>query len=168
MTDNKKSDPKKTPKAKVVDPAVLEERDARIEDLTGSLARAQADYQNLVRRTEDERSEISKFARAGLAKDLLPIVDNLERAMGSLPEHFLGDEWIEWVKVIHESFLKVLDVYQIRPFDALGQPVSEEFHEVLSQWPGEEGKVTQVFEKGYRIGDDILRHAKVVVGNGES
>lgn len=137
-----------------------------ITKLREALARSQADYQNLVMRNERDRADMVYFLTEKLMTPLLVQVDHLDRAV-AIKDGVSGDAFVDGMRTVHMGIKKYLENNNIIAFDSLGQEVDPDKHEVLSQMPGEEGKILQEFEKGYMLGDRVLRHAKVVVGSGD-
>jgi len=146
--------------------ALAEEQKKAAENLA-NWQRAQADFINFKRRTEQERLEFNRFANAVLALELLSVLDDLERALEAVPPKLAGNEWVEGVRLVERKFKSSLDGQGITPMESLGEPFDPNYHEAMRQDAGEEGIITEVFQKGYMMGDKVLRPAKVVVGNGE-
>jgi molecular chaperone GrpE len=121
--------------------------------------RVLADYQNLEKRTEREKELLVKLASSILAIKLLPVLDNLERAQGHLK-----DSGLEHVVRQFKDALATEGIYEI---SAANEDFNPEHHEAITQGEGAEGKVLEVLEKGYKMGDRILRPAKVKVGAGK-
>lgn len=128
------------------------------QDLTNRLARALADYDNLVKRFEKERQEITLRATESLLKDLLPVIDSLERAQEHLKDQGLGMALDYLYQVLAEYGVKAVDV-------RVGDEFDESLHEALEAVPGaKQGTVAKVLAKGYRWTDGrVLRPAKVAV-----
>ena len=145
------------------DPPNTEDEIVRLRE---SLARSQADYQNLLMRVDRDKAEMISFLSGKILVPLLMQVDNLERAV-KLKEWVESDSFVDWVRSMLASMEKYLESQWVTSFVSLGQEVDPTRHDVMTQMPGEEGKIIQEFEKGYMIGSRVLRHAKVVVWNGE-
>lgn len=137
-----------------------------IKRLQEALARSQADYQNLLMRMERDKTEMVHFLSAKIMLPLLSQVDNLERAV-ALKSGVEGDGFVDGIRSVFAGFEKYLESQGVRSFVSIGSEVDADRHDVMTQMPGEAGKILQEFEKGYLIGDRVLRHAKVVVGSGE-
>ncbi len=133
--------------------------------LRESLARSQADYQNLLMRSDRDKAEMISFLSGKILTPLLTQVDNLERAV-KLKEWVVWDTFVDWVRSMLTSMQRYLESQGVTPFVSLGQEVDPTRHDVMTQMLGEEGKIIQEFEKWYVIGSRVLRHAKVVVGSG--
>jgi molecular chaperone GrpE len=134
---------------------------ARIQE---SLARSQADYQNLLMRVERDKSDMAFFLASKLLLPLLSQVDNLERAV-KLKENIEWDSFVDGVRSVLAWFNKYLESQWVTSFESIGQEVDPDRHDVMTEMPGEAGKILQEFEKGYILKDRVLRHAKVVVGS---
>jgi molecular chaperone GrpE len=143
--------------------AALVEKD---EQLRG-WQRAQADFANYRRRVEQERTELVQFAEAGLIKDLLPVVDDLERALSNLPKELAGMTWIEGVLLIERKLRAILEAHGLTPIDAVGKDFDPHEHEAVLRdgEPGDATVVTGELQKGYRLHDRILRPTLVKVGS---
>ncbi len=146
----------------------LAEAQQKAEDYLANWQRAQADFINYKRRNEQERQDFSRFANAELMLSLLPALDDLERALNSVPPaKSAKHSWLEGIRLVERKFKSSLEAQGLTPIKALGEPFDPNFHEAVRQDKGKEGIVIEEFQKGYMLGDRVLRPAKVVVGNGE-
>ena len=145
----------------------LEEEKQRAENFYGSWQRTAADFANFKRRTEQERGEAHQFATAMLVAHLLPVVDDLERAMGTLPKELDGLTWIDGIHLIYRKMLAILENQGVKAIDAIGQPFDPALHEAVQHVPGEEGKVIAEYQRGYQMNSRVIRPAMVAVGSGE-
>jgi len=143
---------------------VAQERE-RAESYLASWQRAAADYQNFKRRVEQERSEVAQMANVAMLINLLPLVDDLERALGNVDSHLAGLTWLDGIRLIHRKFQALLEMNGVTEIPADGQAFDPNLHEAVMFSDGEEGKVTSVVQKGYMLGGRVLRPAMVVVGN---
>jgi len=130
--------------------------------------RAQADFINYKRRTEQEKEEMGKLANSMLVLNLLPVLDDLERALNSMPDDLAEVNWVDGIRLIDRKLRTTLEVQGLSPIKALGEPFDPNIHEAVMQGQGEEGIVIEELEKGYQFHDRVIRPAKVVVGSGES
>ena len=137
----------------------------QIDSLRASLARSQADYQNLVMRWERDKADMVFFLSAKIITPLLVQIDNLERAV-KLKEWVECDSFADGIRAILAGFYKYLESQGVSSFVSIGEEVDPDRHDVMTEVPGEAGKIISEFEKWYFLGDRILRHAKVMVGNG--
>jgi molecular chaperone GrpE len=139
----------------------------KAEEYLSSWQRAQADFINFKRRNEQERLEFNKFASASALLGLLPVLDDLERALAAIPPEFTDEKWVEGVRLVERKFKSSLELQGVKPILALGMAFDPNFHEAIRQDKGPEGMIIQEIQKGYTLNDKLLRPAKVVVGNGE-
>ena len=132
------------------------------EDYLALAQRIQADFENYRKRAAREAAAAGERARSGLVRELLPIVDNLERALASAEE---GEQHLaEGVRLVHSELIAVLERNGIQQFDPVGDRFDPAEHEALSvRNDGEPGLVLDVVEKGYRTNGSVLRPARVVV-----
>ncbi|MEA2455685.1 MAG: molecular chaperone GrpE [Thermoleophilaceae bacterium] len=128
--------------------------------------RAQADFENYRKRAAKEAAAAGERAKSGLVRELLPVVDNLERALASASE---GEQHLaEGVRLVHSELVAVLERNGVEQFDPAGERFDPSEHEALSmreQDGAESGLVLDVVEKGYRANGTILRPARVVVSS---
>jgi molecular chaperone GrpE len=136
----------------------------RAESYYASWQRAAADYQNFKRRVDQERSEFTQIANASLMFNLLPIVDDLERALENVDAHLAGLTWLDGIRLIHRKFQALLEMNGVAEIPADGQDFDPNVHEAVMYAEGEPGKVLNVAQKGYTLGGRVLRPAMVVVG----
>ena len=126
--------------------------------------RTQADFENYRKRTARELAAAGARAKAALARELLPVVDNLERALDSAD---IGDGGLaEGVLLVHSELIGALERSGVESFEPAGEPFDPTFHEALSTRPEDgatSGLVLEVVEKGYRLDGAVLRPARVVV-----
>jgi molecular chaperone GrpE len=125
--------------------------------------RSHAELDNFRKRAVREAAQASERAKANLVRELLPVVDNLERALATAnPEE---DHLAEGVRLVHAELVNTLERNGITPFDPAGELFDPAVHEALSTRPGENGSgvVLDVVEKGYKLGDNVIRPARVIV-----
>jgi len=146
--------------------ALIEEK-KKAEDNLAGWQRAQADFINYRRRSEQEKEEIGKFANAALMLDLLPILDDVERAFAAIPPHPAKASWIDGIRLIERKLWASLEAQGLSQIKALGEPFDPNFHEAMRQDKGREGTVVEELQRGYTLHDRVIRPSKVVVGNGE-
>jgi molecular chaperone GrpE len=128
--------------------------------------RAEADFQNYKRRTEQERDESRKFANVSVIINLLPVLDDFERAFGSLDSRLAGLSWFDGIYLIYRKLQQLLENSGVTPIQTEGQAFDPRFHEAVAHAEGEEGKVISEVQRGYKLHDRVLRPAMVVVGKG--
>ena len=132
--------------------------------------RVQAEMQNVRRRAERDVESAHKFALDKFAADLLPVVDNLERALAAIDTADEGQQSVaEGLELTLKSFVEVLARYKIEAIDPAGQPFDAELHQAVSMVPNpdlEANTVMDVFQKGYTLNGRLVRPAMVVVSQG--
>jgi molecular chaperone GrpE len=139
-----------------------EEASETPEDYLALAQRIQADFENYRKRAAREAAAAGERAKSGLVRELLPIVDNLERALASAEE---GEQHLaQGVRLVHSELIAVLERNGIQQFDPSGEKFDPTEHEALSvRDEGQAGLVLDVVEKGYRTNGTVLRPARVVV-----
>jgi molecular chaperone GrpE len=137
--------------------------------LYDQLLRRQAEFENYRKRTERERVESYQRARADVLMEMLPVIDNFERALSSLERTGSADEGVKHgVELIHKQFKDTLTKLGLQPIEAVGQTFDPNLHEAVTIEPTdahEENTVVEEFERGYKLGDKLLRPAKVKVAS---
>ena len=147
--------------------AELESARAEAQENFGKYQRALADFQNYKRRTEEERANSARLANLSFVLNILPIVDDLERAFASLDVKLAGLQWVEGIRQVQRKFENALQASGVTEIPAEGEDFDPNVHEAIGEDIGEEGKVVRVLQKGYKMGDRVIRPAMVMVGNGQ-
>lgn len=154
----------------VADPAALQaqlaDERARAEGYYANWQRSAADFANYKRRAEQERVDAIKFGSAALILHLLPVVDDLERALQNLPRELAGLTWVDGIHIIHRKLLATLESHGVSPIEAVGQPFDPSLHEAVLREPGEEGRVLAELQRGYTLQGRVVRPSLVKVGEG--
>jgi molecular chaperone GrpE len=133
--------------------------------------RAAADLENHRKRTRREVEDARAEARSKVLKEMLPVVDNLERAMEHAPQgDTAAQPIIEGVQLVLRQFMTAFERLEVAPIEALGQPFDPNLHEAISQQESDQpaGTIVQVLQRGYRVGDRLLRPALVVVAKAKA
>ena len=146
--------------------AQLEEEKKKAEGYLANWQRAAADFQNYKRRTEQERQEVALLANAALIINILPVLDDLERALRNVDAHLAGLTWVDGIRLIHRKLQAILEVSGVKEIKTEGQDFDPRYHEATMFGDGEEGKVVAEVQRGYMLGDRVLRPAMVIVGRG--
>lgn len=134
--------------------------------LLEDLQRVQAEFINYKNRVEIEKTSLSQFSKAQTIQQLLPIIDDLERALAHLPAHLTEDKWAVGVRSVYDKLLNQLEKLDIKQIQALNQPFDHNLHEaVQAEGEGDTQTVTEVLQCGYQLGDQVIRHAIVKVTN---
>lgn len=148
---------------------------AEIAALKDQLLRALADTENLRRRAQREKEDASKFAITGFARDMLPVADNLRRALEAVaPEALASDEALKslvtGVEMTERQLLAGFEKHGLKRIDAMGAKFDSNLHQAMFEVPGTDqpaGTVVQVLQPGYVLNDRLLRPAMVGVAKGE-
>ncbi len=146
----------------------LADEKKKAEDYLAKWQRAQADFINLKRRNEQEREEIIKIANAELARSILPVLDDLTRALEHIDGPTVEDSWVEGIRLIERKLKVSLESQGVREIKALGEKFDPNLHEAAMHSKGPEGVVIQEIQKGYMLHDRVIRPSMVLVGNGET
>lgn len=136
----------------------------RVEELTADLQRIQAEFINYKNRNDQEKLQLASFAKSQVVKDLLPVIDDLERALAHLPEDLSTNKWAQGVQKVHTRLTQQLDKIGIKQIDALNKTFDPSLHEaVQAEGDGDNQIVSEVLQNGYVLGDIVIRHAIVKV-----
>ena len=154
--------------------AALEAEAERLKEMHNKAILAAADYDNAAKRAQREMQETRKFASVGLARDLLPVVDNLRRALSTVPPEAAEESeqlkaLVTGVEMIERELLAVFERHNIEVITPLDDPFDPHLHEAMFEAPDAErpdGTIAQVLQPGYRLHDRLLRPAQVVVAKG--
>ncbi len=134
-------------------------------ELKDKYLRLYSDFENFRKRTAKEKIELIQTASEDLIKDLLPAIDDYERALANAPE----GEISEGIQLIFSKIQSTLQTKGLKELEAKGETFNADFHDCITQFPApnesDKGKVIEVIEKGYTLHEKVIRFAKVVVGN---
>jgi molecular chaperone GrpE len=128
--------------------------------------RGQADFDNYKKRSEQVKGELIEFANSALIANLLPILDDLERAFASVPAEIDESNWTEGIKLIYNKFKTILESQGLTEIEAQGEPFDPRLHEAVMQQVGREGMVVGEIQKGYKFKEKVIRPSLVIVGKG--
>jgi molecular chaperone GrpE len=143
----------------------LKELELRIAELTLALQRERADAENLRRRTQEEKSRLGEFYKAMVVQEFLPALDNLERAMKHIPKELKDHEYVKGVQAVIKQFEQSFAHLGVKRIKTVGEVFDPRLHEAVHMEEGD-GAVEVVCEElqpGYKIGDEVIRHAMVKV-----
>jgi molecular chaperone GrpE len=152
--------------SQVESPPGTAEASAKENEWRDMALRARAELSNYQKRAEKDRADSIRFANAGILKNLLPVIDNLERVIQTgIAAEGNAQALVDGVKLTLDQFQKVLRDYQVEVIPAEGQPFDPQVHEALMERPSDhpERTVLQELAKGYKLHDRVLRPAKVIV-----
>jgi len=138
------------------------DKNAKIEELTDTLKRLQAEFENYKKWNTKEKSEFLKYAHADLISHLLPVLDSFEMALKNTNDK---EKFIVGIKMIYAQFHSILEAEGLRPIKAAGEKFDPYKHEVLMKEESNrsEDTILEEFQKGYMLNDKVLRHSKVKV-----
>lgn len=146
----------------------IEKKEIELKETNDKYLRLYSEFDNFRRRTQKEKLELYKTAGEDLFKDLLPVMDDFERAKKSMEDTKDYDSLKVGVDLIYNKFLNVFKTNGVEPMDAQDKDFDSEIHEAITQIPAPSkkmiGKVVDVVEKGYLLKEKVIRYAKVVVG----
>lgn len=137
----------------------------QIADLTAAVQRERADAVNLRRRHDEDMAGVRSRVKAAVVKDLLPIIDNFERALKHVPKDLENNDYVKGVNAIVKQFEKTLGDMGVERIKTVGEPFDPHLHEAISaeEGDGDQEIVSEELQSGYKIGDDVIRHAMVRV-----
>lgn len=142
--------------------AALAERDRYLDQLQ----RTAAEFANYRRRTDQERAQQRLLANESLLREIIPVLDDLQRGLDALPAGEQDSRIAEGMRSIEQKFLATLRKHGVTPLEALGEPFDPAVHEAIEADPAGGSTVVAVYAPGYRLGESILRPAIVKVGPG--
>ena len=137
----------------------------QIKNLTEALQRERADATNIRRRSEEERAQMATSCKANIVRELLPVIDNFERALKHVPKDLVNNDYVKGVQTVVRQFEATLSQLGVERIKTVGEVFDPRFHEAVSMEDGA-GKVEVVCEElqpGYVLGDEVIRHAMVKV-----
>ena len=145
-------------------------KDVKIEELTNRLLRLQADFENFRRRTATEKEQLSTFVTAGVVGKFLKVLDNFERAEASAAKATDMEGVITGMQKIRRQFEATFSELKVEEIPAQDQKFDPQLHEAVMRGHNpelEDEIIDMVFEKGYKLGDKVIRHSKVRVNANE-
>jgi molecular chaperone GrpE len=148
--------------------AELEKAQAQAAEYLDGWQRARAEFANYKKRVEAERELLRQTSNEALLLKLLPVVDDFERAFQTLPEDLSDVPWVDGIKLILRKLQAILDSENVTPIEAIGQPFDPLLHQAVMQEETTEhpdGHVIEEMQRGYRLGERVLRPSMVKVAN---
>ncbi len=142
----------------------------QIDKLTEDLSRERADFMNYKRRSELDRSMLMNIAKAEVVKELLPILDDLQRALDSTPEDIADNSWVKGLAQVNKQIEAKMSELDISKIEALGREFDPNLHEAIGfeDGDGEDEVVIEELRSGYKLGSEVLRPSMVKVGKSNS
>jgi molecular chaperone GrpE len=156
---------KSKPKSQSGVPDSSKQAQEHIAELTQALQRERADAVNLRRRHEEELSSLKARVKANVVHELLPVIDNFERALKHVPKDLEDNDYIKGVQAVVKQFEKTLADIGVERIKTVGEHFNPHLHEAVSmeEGDGQHEVITEELQAGYKIGDDVIRHAMVRV-----
>jgi molecular chaperone GrpE len=148
--------------------AELEQAQAQAAEYLSGWQRARAEFANYKKRQEAEREELRRTSTQALLLKLLPVVDDFERALQTVPKESAGEGWLDGTKMILRKLQALLESEDVTPIEAAGQPFDPLWHEAILQEETDEhpdGYVIEEMQRGYRLGNRVLRPSMVKVAS---
>ena len=143
-------------------------KDSQIEDLTDRLKRTMAEFDNFRKRTDKEKASMYEIGARDVIEKLLPVVDNFERGLATIPEDEKNTPLAEGMDKIYKQLVKTLDELGVTPIEAVGKPFDPNFHNAVMHVEDEslgENVVAAELLKGYMYRESVVRHSMVQVAN---
>ncbi len=143
----------------------ISELQVQLQELTQALQRERADATNIRRRNEEEIANLRSHLKANVVSDLLPVIDNFERALKHVPKELEGNDYIKGVQGIVKQFEQTLGEMGVERIKTVGEAFDPHLHEAVSMEEGEGQQeiISEELQAGYKLGDDVIRHAMVRV-----
>jgi molecular chaperone GrpE len=146
--------------------AVIEKLMAQRDEYLDQLQRSRAEFINYRKRTDQERIRLGEIITANTLEQFLPVLDDFDRAMEAVPEDQAGSGWISGIAMIHTKLRGLLERAGVKEVDGVNAPFDPSVHEAVATEPGTRGDVVvEVYRKGYKLGDTLLRAAMVKTGD---
>jgi len=166
--ENEEKENKKKKSKKEKKDVVIEELTTKLEEMSDKHLRLQAEFDNFRRRTIKEKAELIKTGGESVLVNILPVVDDFERALGSMKDIPDEDPGKQGTKLIYNKFVDFLKQNNVKQIEAQNQDFDVDLHEAVTKIPAPneklKGKVVDVIQKGYLLNDKVIRFAKVVIG----
>lgn len=142
-----------------------DEHEQRFAELTQALQRERADAMNLRRRYEEEIANLHSHLKANVLRELLPVIDNFERALKHVPQELENNDYVKGVQRVVKQFEKTLEQMGVERIKTVGEPFDPQYHEAVSMEEGDGAHeiVSEELQAGYKLGPDVIRHAMVRV-----
>ncbi len=143
----------------------LEDLQQKIGELTEALQRERADAENIRRRHDEQFANLKNLVKANVVRELLPVVDNLERSLTHVPKELEGNGYVKGVEAVVKQFGKVLSDIGVKRIETVGKVFDPRLHEAVSmeEGDGDIEVVSEELQAGYQLGDEVIRHAMVKV-----
>ena len=143
----------------------LKQLEQQVGELTEALQRERADSDNIRRRHDEQVASLKQVVKANVVRELLPVIDNLERALKHVPKDLEGNDYIKGIQVVVKQFEKTLSDIGVQRIKTVGEVFDPRLHEAVSMEEGDGSTevVSEELQSGFMIDDEIIRHAMVRV-----
>ena len=145
-----------------------DKKDEKIDELTDRLTRQMAEFDNFRKRTEKEKSQMYEIGARDIIEKILPIVDNFERGLSSMPEEEKATPFAEGMEKVYKQLMTTLESIDVKPIEAVGKEFDPDFHNAVMHVEDEElgeNIIAEEFQKGYTYRNNVVRHSMVKVAN---
>lgn len=141
---------------------------AQIQQLTDALQRERADAINTRRRYEEQMGNLSSSAKADVIRQLLPVIDNFERALKHVPKNLADNDYVKGIQSVVKQFEKILGQLGVEKIKTTGEPFDPNLHDAVSmeEGDGDQEIISEELQAGYKMDHEVLRHAMVRVKTG--
>lgn len=166
--EKQKTDSKEKPEGKKGKKEKKDKKDEKIQELNDRLMRNMAEFDNFRKRTEKEKSQMFEMGAKSIVEKVLPVVDNFERGLSSIPEEDKEDGFVQGMEQIYKQMLSMLEEAGVKPIEAVGKEFDPNFHNAVMHVEDEnfgENIVAEEFQKGYLYKESVVRHSMVKVAN---
>lgn len=143
-----------------------DKKDEEIENLTDRLKRQMAEFENFRKRTDKEKSQMFDMGARTIVEKILPVIDNFERGLASVPEENQDDPFVSGMQMVYKQLMTELEAAGVKAIECAGEEFNPDFHNAVMQVESEElesGTIAQELQKGYMYKDSVVRHSMVSV-----
>ena len=143
-------------------------KEKKIEELIDRVTRQMAEFDNFRKRSEKEKSQMYEIGAKDIIEKILPVVDNFERGLGSVPEEEKNAPFVEGMEKIYKQLMTTLESVGVKPIEAVGQEFNPDFHNAVMHVEDDElgeNIIAEEFQKGYMYRESVVRHSMVKVAN---
>lgn len=145
-----------------------DKKDEQIAELQDKMMRTMAEFDNFRKRSEREKSQMFEVGAKSVVEKILPVIDNFERGLSSVPEAEKGNAFVQGMEQIYKQFMTSLEAVGVTPIEAVGKEFDPNFHNAVMHAEDEnfgENIVSEELQKGYMYKDSVVRHSMVKVVN---
>ena len=169
LADKEAAEVEELPDTEIIEESSPAAAEPEEESLRDQLVRLQADFTNFRNRTQRERIELYQRANEDLLLEVLPVMDHYEMGLQTAEQHEADQAVVDGFKLVYDQFQNVLNKFNIKPIEAVGEVFDPHKHEALTHMPSDEYPAevcSNQVRRGYMFGDKLLRAAQVVVSSG--